>query len=272
MKKIEDRNLDLLFKYTIKNDIIFKYLFSDEDILKDFLETVLDKKIYKIEVINNFALNKIMYEQKQGVLDIKAEINDKDLINIEMQDRYQKHYTKRILIYAGNLMSNQLKISDDYSKFKNVVSINILNFTFPNINQVHTKWMLEEINSLGKETLEGLEIHLIELTKFRNSNPDLNKELNQWLALIDTMNREWVGEAMKKNEKIKMAIDKAKDFVGDNEAQILMELRRKWQLDYNSWMAEAREIGLEQGREEGLEQGKSKEKNKESKKGRWKKK
>ena len=34
--------------YTIKNDVIFSYLFSWEDIVKDFLEVYLDKKIENI--------------------------------------------------------------------------------------------------------------------------------------------------------------------------------------------------------------------------------
>ena len=35
--------------YTIKNDVIFSYLFSWEDIVKDFLEVCLNKKIEKVE-------------------------------------------------------------------------------------------------------------------------------------------------------------------------------------------------------------------------------
>ena len=44
--------------YTIKNDVIFSYLFSWEDIVKDFLEVCLNKKIEKVEVSNQFSLQK----------------------------------------------------------------------------------------------------------------------------------------------------------------------------------------------------------------------
>ena len=50
--------------YTIKNDVIFNYLFSHEDILKEFLEACLGKNIKEVEVTNQFALNKLKYQDK----------------------------------------------------------------------------------------------------------------------------------------------------------------------------------------------------------------
>ena len=71
--------------FPLKNDIIFKFLFSDEEILKNFLEAVLDEEITEIEVTNEFSLDKIKYEDKVGVLDVKAKVNNKEIIDLEMQ-------------------------------------------------------------------------------------------------------------------------------------------------------------------------------------------
>ena len=98
--------------YTIKNDIIFKFLFSDKDILKSFLETVLEREILDIEVTNQFNLDKIRYDDKVGILDIKATICNKDIIDIEMQRTKQVYYIERILLYTGKIQASQLLSSD----------------------------------------------------------------------------------------------------------------------------------------------------------------
>ena len=44
------------FDDTPKNDFIFKEIFSDEEILKDFLEALLNEKIERIEVKQDFNI------------------------------------------------------------------------------------------------------------------------------------------------------------------------------------------------------------------------
>ena len=241
--------------YTIKNDIIFKYLFSDTEILKSFLETVLERDIFDIEVTNQFNLDKIRYEDKVGILDIKARICGKDIIDIEMQRREQPHYIQRILLYTGKIEASQLKVSDEYSKIQNVISISILDFVlFPAIDKVHTIWNLREKDNTDC-SLKELEYHFLELPKFRKSNPDLEEKINQWLTLIDTENKEWLEVVMENNDNVKKAVNKVDDFVADDEARILIDLREKWQRDYNNDIAYAKRIGLQQGFEEGTKIG-----------------
>jgi predicted transposase/invertase (TIGR01784 family) len=244
--------------YTIKNDIIFKYLFSDTEILKSFLETVLERDIFDIEITNQFNLDKIRYDDKVGILDIKARVCGKDIIDIEMQRREQPHYIQRILLYTGKIEASQLKVSDEYSKIQNVISISILDFVlFPNIDKVHTIWNLREKDNTDC-SLKELEYHFLELPKFRKSNPDLEEKINQWLTLIDTENKEWLEVVMENNDNVKKAVNKVDDFVADDETRILIDLREKWQLDYNTDIAYAKKSGLQQGIEQGSKENKIK--------------
>ena len=241
--------------YTIKNDIIFKYLFSDTEILKSFLETVLERDIFDIEITNQFNLDKIRYDDKVGILDIKARVCGKDIIDIEMQRREQTYYIQRILLYTGKIEASQLKVSDEYSKIQNVISISVLDFVlFPNIDKVHTIWNLREKDNT-ECSLKELEYHFLELPKFRKSNPDLEEKINQWLTLIDTENKEWLEVVMENNDNVKKAVNKVDDFVADDETRILIDLREKWQRDYNNDIAYAKRIGLQQGFEEGTKIG-----------------
>ena len=77
---------------SLKSDWTFKRIFTkegNEDLLIDFLESVLDTKINKIE-LRNTELLKDNEEQKKGILDIKAELNDNSIIDIELQIQNQE--------------------------------------------------------------------------------------------------------------------------------------------------------------------------------------
>ena len=243
-------------KYTVKNDVIFNYLFSHEDILKDFLEACLEKNIKEIKITNQFSLNKLKYHDKVGVLDIRAKINKDKLVDIEMQRNKENYYVQRVLLYSGGFIRGQLKAGDKYENLKDVIMINILNFVlFKEIKDLHTVWKLREEKHPELGCLEGLEIHFIELEKFRNSNPDLHQKINQWLALIDTENEKWLEVAMDENKKVKEAVEKVDDFMSEDEKRELVELREKWQLDYESSIAYATQKGLSEGRAEGRVEG-----------------
>ena len=242
--------------YTVKNDVIFSYLFSHKDILKDFLEACLKEKLDILDVMNQFSLKRAYYDQKIGVLDIRVKVNDDKLVDIEMQRGKEKHFVKRILLYTGAFIRGQLEVGDKYGKLKNTVMISIQEHSmFKGTEDYHTVWKLKDEVHPELGNLEGLEIHFIELEKFRKANPDMHEKLNQWLALIDTEDKERVDVAMKENSKVKEAINKVDDFMSDEEAREIVRLREKWQMDYDSSIASAKEDGYEEGLKDGLVEG-----------------
>ena len=242
--------------YTVKNDVIFNYLFSHKDILKDFLEACLKEKLDILDVMNQFSLKRAYYDQKIGVLDIRVKVNDDKLVDIEMQRGKEKHFVKRILLYTGAFIRGQLEVGDKYEKLKNTIMISIQEHTmFEDTEDYHTVWKLKDEVHPELGNLEGLEIHFIELEKFRKANPDMHEKLNQWLALIDTEDKERVDVAMKENDKVKEAINKVDDFMSDEEAREIVRLREKWQMDYDSSIASAKEDGYEEGHEKGRAEG-----------------
>ena len=236
--------------YTIKNDVIFSYLFSQEDIVKDFLEVCLNKKIEKVEVSNQFSLEKFDIRNKGAILDIKATINDEAHVDLEMQRKKDDSYVKRVLLYTGGLLRGQLDRGESYEYMKNVIMINIIDYTlFKDIKDFHTIWKLRENKNLEHEPLKGLEIHFLELEKFRKSNPNIHEKLNQWLATIDTENEKWLEVAMKENQKLKEVVEKKDNFVNDDKlARELIEAQEKWDLDYKAGMSCAKKEGLAEGR------------------------
>ena len=246
-------------KYKVKNDIIFSYVFSHKDILKSFLENVIDTKIESLEVENQFKLDRSNFTDKLCVLDIKAIINKDTFIDVEMQNKVHQSYLKRIYLYFGSITKSQIRKGMDYSKLKDAIIINILNENmFDDIKQYHTIWRLYEENNKEHSPLDSLQVHFIELEKFRNSNPDLKNKLNQWLTFIDTENEKWVESVMEENEKIKEAYDLKEEFTADNETEEFLYKYEIWKMDQKEFIKEAREEGEKSGLEKGEKLGEQK--------------
>lgn len=243
-------------KYPIKNDIVFNYIFSNKETLKSFLQVVLNKKIDKIILKTQFSLDKLKINDKRYVLDIVSQINDKEIIDVEMQNKPHKNYVERIIIYSGKLQGSILKSGEKYDDAKKVTAISISDFIiFPNINKFHTIWQLRE-ETHTNIVLDGIEFHYIELPKFRISNPDLDDELNQWIALIDSSRKEWLEVVMNKNKKIKEVKKQAEEFISSDEAQFYLDLsKEKWEFDRQCYINDATEIGLKKGLKKGLKEG-----------------
>lgn len=101
-------------KMRLTVDYAFKRVFGrngNEGILKDFLESILDIEIKDI-IIQNPEIPKNMRDSKIGILDVRAEINGKEIIEVEMQVQNQYNIDKRSHIYITKIYSDQLKEGD----------------------------------------------------------------------------------------------------------------------------------------------------------------
>ena len=77
-----------------KNDYVFKRIFGhtgNEEITKGLLQSIIPDRIYKIELDSNPITEKDLLDDKVGILDIKAKLNDGNVnCDIEMQVVDQK--------------------------------------------------------------------------------------------------------------------------------------------------------------------------------------
>lgn len=92
-QQITYETLPLTWDYAFKN-VFGRY--GNEDILKRFLTAVLKENITNV-IIQNGELPKNAKEEKLGILDIRAEIDNKYLIDIEMQVGNEKNITERAM-------------------------------------------------------------------------------------------------------------------------------------------------------------------------------
>ena len=263
-----ENNLELL---PLTDDYIFKRVFAykgNESVLKDFLEALLKIEIKGIKITNPEI---IPYEkgEKRGLLDIKAEINDGTMLDVEMQMKNERNTDERATEYMGKMISEQLQVGEDYQNLKKSIVIFITNYNFLKRNSYHSvgrmkfdKTIEDEYVNMGYEIEDEvaskyIEVHYIELPKFKKKELSKFTKLDQWMCIF-TQNREGIMLAEKENKEIKRAINTL-DFLSKDPKErerhnsIVMA-------EYNRLVSEHNFFN------DGLEKGMKKRKNRNSKK------
>lgn len=220
----------------ITNDWIFKQIFGkqeNEKLLISLLEGILEKNISSIEITKDASLEKRAEKEKLGILDIKAEIDASEIVNIEIQTTYQSNMVERSLIYWAGLYKEGLEEGQFYNKAKKTIGISILEFNIFNEGNFH------EIGRIKRDyqnilLTDKLELHFIQMPKYLKSEDRYKTKLGQWLALLSNRKGE-LEKAMKNNDKelketqqlVKEAEKQYEYLTGDEEVRRIAFLREK---------------------------------------------
>ena len=241
----------------VTNDYIFKKIFAkkgNESILKDLLNSILQIKIKSIEVIADTNLERQLESNKLGILDLKAKVDEDTIVNIEIQIINRYNMIERTLFYWSGLYYNVLQKGEDYKEIKKVIAINILDYNEFEEGPYH------EIAKLRREYLykiltDKIEIHFIQIPKFKKQRKDMKTKLDMWMDFISQIDEKEVKNAMRKNKEIKKAQEEYEYLTGDEEERRIAFLREKAIRDENSIFDAGKDIGRREGKEEGKEEG-----------------
>ena len=242
----------------MKDDIMFKAFFSkigNEKFLKELLSSILGEDIKIKKVMHDARLEQLAKENKYGILDLEVELENKEIINVEMQLRDYHNIEERTTFYASKKISEQLSPNQNYSEIKDVIVVAILNYSFINLPEYVTDTIRVAKGHRKYELNNKVRYIYIELEKFRKQNPDMKDKLNQWLAFLDMERGDLLEMAMKENKNIKEAVKKYNELTGEEEVKRIAEVRLMAQLEENAALASARAKGEEKGLKEGVEKG-----------------
>ncbi len=246
--------------YNLKNDIIFKAFFSrkgNEEYLKDFFGALLEIEIETIKIKEEVSLEQLSTVEKGGRLDLQATLNERQVVNIELQSKNNGNFRVRTVFYASKMISREVIKGTDYNDVEKTILINILGYEmFPQYADYINKTAIVLKDHRECEVLDEVEWWFIELPKFRKAHPDMNKKINQWLAFIDDEDKELVEMAEKKNKILKKARNEVNYLTGNDAVRRMAELREKWDLEYEMSMEHAKKQGQEDGRKIGIKEGK----------------
>ena len=247
----------------LSNDYVFKRIFGkggNEKILKSLLEAILKINIKKIEV-KNPEIPKEAIDEKLSILDIKAEINENTMVDIELQVGNTTAIERRLIVYNAKLIAGDIKVSEEYKNVKDTIIICIINDNIVKRNAYLSLAMLkyektEEIRyvNMGYEKEEEyltdmVKYYIIELPKFKKKKPKVADLLEKWLYVIGG-DQKMMEEYKKENEEIKEAIEQLKEMSADEYERELYEIRERSRLTYNTEMNEAKKKGIEEGKKE----------------------
>ena len=175
-----------------KNDYVFKRIFGhtgNEEITKGLLQSIIPDKIDKIELDSNPITEKDLLDDKVGILDIKAKLNDGNVnCDIEMQVVDQKDIEKRILFYWSKMYIQTLKVGEDYENLKRCIVILITDYDLDKLKEIPeyvTKWKIREEKYSKLVLTNDLELYIISLEKAKNSTRNKKEELYNWLKFIN---------------------------------------------------------------------------------------
>lgn len=243
-----------------KLDVVFQALFGEvgnESITKGFLETILERKIDSIDLSRNPILRREFKDEKLGVLDIIAKLDENEICNIELQIVDKKNIIERILYYWSRLYSRQIKSGEDYKILQKAIVILITDFKLENLEELdyHSRWKIME-DKQGKKIIltQKLEIDIIELPKIIGKEKEQDNLLD-WLYFLENPKSERVTEKMKENENLKEAVKKLDNLSEDEKMQRIADLRQKAIMDEKAIYEKGLEIGIEKGIQRGMEKG-----------------
>jgi predicted transposase/invertase (TIGR01784 family) len=243
------------------NDFLFYKIMGekgDEVQLLGFINAVLGKtgkgRFTSVEVIENKSFTPKVIGDKASILDVRAVLQGKTKVNIEVQVRNQHNMDQRSLFYWSKEYAESLGEGQDYRKLPNVIAINIVDFDYPPVRNFHTRFHLREDNDRDMILTGALEIHFINMVKYRRQAKKgvVNDPLSRWLVWLNRRSPpELVAEVVKMDNAIQAANERMVYVTGDKEAIRAYERRQMALSDYTSAINYARSTGMAKGRKKG---------------------
>ena len=193
-----------------------------------------------------------MLDDKVGILDIRARLDNKINCNIEMQVIDKKNIEKRILYYWSKLYNMSIKSGNDYNQLEKGIVILISDYELESLKEIQkyiTKWNIREEEYQKIILTDVLEFYIIELPKFEKyQEKTLSTDLNNWIKFIKCPE---VVNMSEQNEQIQKAKKVLEEISNDKRERYLAELRQKYIMDQKA----IEDAGYDKGIKAGIEQG-----------------
>ena len=214
----------MLRKINRLNDYFFKRLMGDDkrsDLTLRFLNLILnrtEKNAFKHVEFLNPEYNPLTKDGKLAILDIKASVDDKTFVNIELQVSRQNYMPKRSMFYISRMFSEQMVKGQDYETLKPVIGINLLDFSlFDDIDTWHNVARFK-LDNTDKILTDCMSLHFLELPKLKYSDIKKVKRLEAWGAYFSGRCNQEELEVLLMNEPLlQKAVSFERAFLNDDK-------------------------------------------------------
>ncbi|MDR1147730.1 MAG: Rpn family recombination-promoting nuclease/putative transposase, partial [Spirochaetaceae bacterium] len=241
-------------RLNLLNDYLFLKVMGekgDEEQLLGFLNAVLRRtgrdRLVHVEILENKTFTPEVIGDKSSILDLRAMSDNALKLSIEVQLRNFGNMDKRSLFYWSREYAKGLNAGQDYDELPNVIAINIVNFDFLDCGNYHSCFHLWEDTEKSFMLTDALEIHFVDMVKFRKlREKDIkNNMLHQWLSYLDPASPpELIKEILKMDAAIRKAEEKLVYISGDKEALHAYQMREMALSDWTSGINHAHKEGM----------------------------
>lgn len=191
-------------KFVSKSNLVLSKILNSNnclDILKDFIETILKVKIKNI-TLNNPKENKYYSSTtyySMGIVEVRIQTEDEEL-NVGIQIIDGNYVQNKMFLYYARVHTNQITYNDN-KKIAKTVTINILDFNYFSSYNYHRKISIKT-NIIDDNILETMEMHVIELPKFKMLNLSNIKKEEAWIGYFQGQNLKLIQLSKEKFSKI----------------------------------------------------------------------
>ena len=212
-----------------KNDLVFKRVFGEHPhLLKSFLNALMPleegRYIESLEYLSpeNVPDNPL---KKFSIVDVRCKDNYGRFFIVEMQMQWSKVFPSRMLLNATRTYSRQIEKGKHYETLQSVYGLGILNepFDYKTTEFYHRFQMANCENT--SETIDGIEIILVELPKLKPETFMEKKMATLWLRFLKEIEGETrvIAEDLLANEDINEAITICEEVAFTDEELIAYE-------------------------------------------------
>jgi predicted transposase/invertase (TIGR01784 family) len=239
-----------------KTDFAFKKIFGSKkskDILLSFLNAILyqgKEIIVDLQIMDPYQAPRIK-GIKDSFLDVKATLQDRSIVIIEMQVLNVLGFEKRVLYNAAKAYSIQLNVGDDYTLLNPVIALTITDFEmFPNSSKIISTYALREKEEMTSYS-DDIELVFVELPKFNKTLETLETLSDKWMYFLRYANQlQSVPDLMGEEPAISHAFQVAKQSRLSRKELEMLERREMFIHDNRNAILLAENKGREKGRKE----------------------
>jgi len=221
--------------YKISNDLVFKYVFSHQKILKEFIKELFKyikytKEVKEIIIEEQFLMMPEKINKKIFYGDVKAILNDDEIINIEIYNKFEEKEIKKSYAYGCRLYANQLKVKENYENLKKVISINLIKGK--NIEkEIIKKYKIKNIENGMLLSNELIDMIIIRFDIRKTNCYNEFERFHRMLAMLDAESIEELENIAKGDEIMSEMAQYVKDFIEDEETNRMFDKERDIRLE-----------------------------------------
>jgi predicted transposase/invertase (TIGR01784 family) len=236
---------------------------GDEVPLLGLLNAVLQKTgrdgLQSVEIVENKSLSAEVVGDKFSILDVRSVLPDGTKANIEVQLRnVDSNMSRRSLFYWSREYTKGIEAGQDYANLPNVIVINVIDFDFIPLGEVHTSFHLREDSHTYYQLTDALEIHFINMVRFRRllERDVAHNRFHRWMAFLDkTTDERTIKEIIKMDRAIEQAYATMRHVAQDKDMYRAYQMREMALSDFTSSVNHARREGIAIGEQRGEQRG-----------------